>query len=362
MCFEEQHRRRHAINNMRRRVAEAGVELYPVTAEQWSAIKKRFKDFKIKKQWFDFYNTVWKLQQPEAEYDVTKVIPGPVYYPYVDPVFSHPLEAKTMSDKNFTDLLFPEIRRPRTIVRYQDGLFLDETYKKIQKNEAYKLIGNAFDVVIKPSAASGGGNGIVFWNAKSDGIEILDKCFVKGRSFVVQELVKQHERMNALYSGSVNTIRMETFLWKNEVRLLSCLVRMGGNGSKVDNLSRGGMSCGINLETGQLSSKAYDFYHLNVTYDKHPGGRCEFKGLVIPNWEKCVDLVKSAAPRFARFAKLIAWDIAVAEDGEPVLIECNLMYSGCESVQYDNGPLFGDYTDEVLEYVIANRRRSYLNE
>ncbi len=356
--FGEKNRYDYSIITLHKRTMIAGVRIQPVTKLQWTEIKNRFRGFKVDKKWFDYYNTVWKTQQPERSYDVTKVIPGSIFYPYVDPVFSHPLEAKTTSDKNLTDLLFPDIRRPRTIIRFQDGLFMNGQYGIITREEALESVRRAGDVVVKPSAASGGGHGIVFWNADTDGDGVLENLFSGRHSYVVQERLIQHERMNALNAGSVNTIRLETFLWENKVHLLSGIVRMGGKGSRVDNLSSGGMSCGIDLENGQLSPKAYDFNHLNITYKKHPDG-CEFNGFVIPSWKKCVSMVKNVAPRFGRVAKLIAWDIAIDEDGEPVLIECNMMDSGCESLQFDNGPLFGDLTDEVLDYVRANRRRLY---
>lgn len=351
-------RRDYSIKTLRKRLKNVGAEIQPITAQQWAVTQHRFRGFKVERKWFDYYNTAFKYQHPDEAFDVTKVVPGDVYYPYIDACFSHPMEAKTMSDKNFSDLLLPEVRRPKCIIRFQDGLFMDGQYKIISSKEAYERIRKAGDVIIKPSASSGGGHRIVFWDAETDTDSVFEEIFIERRSYVVQERLKQHERMAALNPGSVNTIRMETLLWKNEVRLLSCLVRMGGKGSKVDNLSSGGMSCGINLENGQLSSNAYDFYRLGVTYEKHPDG-CRFEGFVIPNWNKCVDLVKNAAPRFGRIAKLIGWDIAIAENGEPVLIECNLMDSGCESLQFDNGPMFGDLTDEVLDYVRANRRKRF---
>lgn len=351
-------RRDYSMDSIRKRIKNLDVEMKPITPEQWRIIKKRFRGFRVRKEWFDFYNTAYNNQHPFDSYDVSRVIPGPVYYPYVDPAFSHPLEAVTTSDKNLIDLLFPDVRRPKTIVRFQDGLFMDDKYSIISKERAYESIRVAGKVIIKPSASSGGGHRIVFWNLDTDGVQRFDELFVKGRYYVVQEILKQHQLMDYLYSGSINTIRMETLLFENEVRLVSCMVRMGANGNAVDNLSSGGLSCGINVDSGELSPKAYDFHRLSVTYDQHPqGGR--FEGFIIPNWEDCVSTVKRLAPRCGRFAKLIGWDIAISEDGEPVLIECNMMDSGCASLQLDNGPLFGDHTDEVLDYVRTHKRKRF---
>lgn len=351
-------RRESNVNALRSRLDIKNVNIQQITDQQWAAIKRRFRGFKVDRRWFDCYNTAYKSLGVDHIHDVTKVIPGMVFYPYIDALFSHPLEALTLSDKNFTDLLFPDVRKPITVIRFSDGLFMDTQYDVITKKDAYDRCRKAGKIIVKPSAHSGGGHGITFWDVETDGDTVLDDLFVDGRYYVVQEVLRQHERMNELHAGSVNTIRLETFLWKNEVKLLSCMVRMGANDSKVDNLCSGGCSCGINIEDGRLCSRTCDFNHLDVVRKESPDG-CVFDGFIIPSWDRCVSLVKKAAPRFARISKLIAWDLAVAEDGEPVLIECNLMYSGCEGLQFDNGPLFGDLTDEVLDYVRVNKRKRF---
>lgn len=47
---------------------------------------------------------------------------------------------------------------------------------------------------------------------------------------------------------------------------------------------------------------------------------------------------------------LIGWDIAIGQDGEPILIELN-QYPDCELIQMFNGPMFGEYTDSLMEQI-----------
>lgn len=360
-CVCSRKRCRGGDNILKYRMKIAGIKITSMNKAQKKAASSLYADFHFNSKWFDYYDSVYKAIHPhDKKYDATKIIPDTFFFTYVDPYFCHPIEALSWSDKNMLDLLLPDIKRPKSIIRFQDGIFLNEKYELISRDVAYSLIVQEEKVVIKPSYISGAGKGIVFWNMnQGSSVKELDAIFTPGTHYVVQEILKQHPKMASLYSGSINTLRMQTFLWKGEVHLLSCAVRMGANGSKVDNLSGGGgMSCGVNLTNGQLTSKAYDYYHINVTYDKHPQG-CYFDGFIIPNWNKCVEKVKTLTPRFARFAKLIAWDIAIGEDGEPVLIECNLMYSGSTILQLDNGPLFGEMTDEVINEVKKNRRKKY---
>ena len=52
---------------------------------------------------------------------------------------------------------------------------------------------------------------------------------------------------------------------------------------------------------------------------------------------------------------IIGWDVAFAEDGSPLFIEMNTMPS-CEAPQIPQGPLFGEYIDEIMERVKGSTR------
>ena len=53
----------------------------------------------------------------------------------------------------------------------------------------------------------------------------------------------------------------------------------------------------------------------------------------------------------ATATRLISWDFAIGQDGEPILIELNLTYGGLSTHLLSNGPLFGDRTPEILARV-----------
>ncbi len=283
------------------------------------------------------------------------MVPSDFFYQYVDPCFCDPIMGLEFSDKNFTDLLFPDVCRPKTVVRYEKGLFLDNGYNIISENEALRLCENHDELIIKPSARSGGGKGVFFWKPEERGEEDFLANFKTNKSYVVQELVKQHPLLSKLHSESLNTIRLITFLWKGEVVVLSSFIRMGVGGSKIDNAHAGGIFCGIE-EDGSLQKYAVD-YKFNI-YEEHPQS-IVFQGFVIPNYNKCVEMVKKIAPRMSRIAKMISWDVAINEDGEPVLLESNMMYNGVDAPQIVTGPVFGDRTDEILQYVKEHKRTKF---
>ena len=124
---------------------------------------------------------------------------------------------------------------------------------------------------------------------------------------------------------------------------------MGVGDSKIDNVTAGGISCGID-ENGYLKEYATTYYTGERIYT-HPQGLV-FKGFRVPSFEKAIEMVKTAHPLIPHF-RLVSWDIAIDESGEPVLIEANMRKGGINLNQFNNGPLFGDLTDRVLDEVFG---------
>ena len=78
-----------------------------------------------------------------------------------------------------------------------------------------------------------------------------------------------------------------------------------------------------------------------------------FGGAVVP----CYDKVRETALELAKktpYHHYVAWDFAVDETGDPVLIEYNVHVPGQN--QETSGPTFGDITDEVLAEVYGRRK------
>ena len=146
-------------------------------------------------------------------------------------------------------------------------------------------------------------------------------------------------------------------LFEDGVYILSAVLRMGFGNSKVDNATAkdnagyDGMSCGID-ENGCLKKYAYG-YTTGNRCEKHPDGLV-FEGFKIPSFDKAVELVKSAHPLIGHF-RLVSWDIAIDKDGDPVLIEANMRKGGINFHQFNNGPLFGDLTEKVLNEVFDKK-------
>jgi hypothetical protein len=168
---------------------------------------------------------------------------------------------------------------------------------------------------------------------------------------VVQRPFKQHPVLNSVNSSSVNTIRILSLLRNDGVKIYSCILRMGVNGAKVDNASSGGITCGIQ-DDGRLKSVAYSLK--GDKYLVHPSSKVKFSDIVIPSFEEAKNIVKKLHVTIPHF-RLVSWDIVIDESGAPTLLEANLKYGGIEVHQLNNGPLFGEDTEKILQEVFGKK-------
>ncbi len=165
----------------------------------------------------------------------------------------------------------------------------------------------------------------------------------------MQESVIQHSYMNIFCSSSVNTIRLCLYRSvKNEESVVTASVlRIGKDGAFIDNAHAGGMFVGVNVETGDLGRLVFDQYGNKKTiwngidYTKNT--------FVIPNWDNVISFAKYIGTRIHHH-RLIALDIALGIKGNPILIEYNLDGFSYWLFMYTNQVVFGNYTDEVINY------------
>ena len=129
---------------------------------------------------------------------------------------------------------------------------------------------------------------------------------------------------------------------------------MGAGGNKVDNATAGGCFVGVD-KTGHLKNVAYNDY--GEKFECHPTTGVPFKGHYIPNYDKLVQLAETLHNRLVNFSKYISWDFAIDAEGDPILIEKNLSWSGLSFHQQCNGPIFGDMTQEIIKEVFDKKAR-----
>ncbi len=316
---------------------------YPVSHEEYERIKTFWKPFGVvpKKYWFCLFSS------GEGGFS-EKYIPGDMWVSRILPYYNDLMRGRAFADKCLYDRLFSHLNRPRTIVKNSCGRFYDGDQRIITRDEAIALCLKEKSLIAKYATFSHGGKNIYVLGEGEVTEAAVKEFFDQFKmNFVVQELVEQHEDMARLNPTSLNTIRIISFFFNNETHILSSLVRIGGDGARVDNYSSKGYACRIN-PNGMLHERAIC---QGIWTSSHPSG-FDFKDVRIPSYDKVIQVVKEEAAKLPRLG-IIGWDFAISKTGDPVFIELNIFpgqnQMGC-------GPSFGDMTEEVLRDVFVTKR------
>jgi hypothetical protein len=186
-------------------------------------------------------------------------------------------------------------------------------------------------VLIKKTYASSGGSNILMLLQKQlyDDPETVNEIYAKviKSEFIFQEIVRQHPDLNKLNSSCLNTLRMDTFTDRNgKIEIISSFIRMSISNSYVDNVSSGGCSVSVDLETGRLKKYGYSMFvtYGPEIYTRHPVTNVVFENFKVPMFNEAKELVLKTAG-YMPGLRLVGWDVAISEDG-PVIIEGNSDY------------------------------------
>lgn len=278
-------------------------------------------------------------------------MPEEFYATTIDRFYSDRKESMYVDNKCFYYQLFPTIRQPELVAMRVGGQWRDRENRLISMERVLQRIEEQEEVVLKQATSSEGGKGVYFLNGtekKQMFLQAQKRC---AGDLVIQKSVHQHPDMARLHKESVNTIRVLSLITENKVKVYQACVRIGVDGNRTDNGITGGIYAGIRPDG---SVKERGCYSNLETVTEHPQLHYQLKDQKIPNFEKVIGLVKKAHPYVSRF-RLISWDIAIDEVGDPVLIEANFSLGGINELQVCNGPLFGRDTKKILDEVFENR-------
>jgi len=322
---------------------EIGIEPAPLTLEEMELFKKTWGDLYERgiayPQWAGLYKAKIGVFNPEY-------IGHDIHLHIVEKKLVDSTYIRGLCDKNMMPLVTPVGKHPVTILRKLNGSYLDRDFNHVCEDEAVDILmeHRRKGAVIKVCRSSGG-KGITFVSSDSTEQEVR-AALRKSPYITVQEAVKQHPEMAKMNPSSVNTSRIMTVMINDQVHILSCVVRIGKAGSKVDNFHSGGMSCGIKADGSLNEFASY------VNGDRaavHQSGFVFAEGR-IPNFERVCNEVKRLHHCLPMFG-LISWDMCIDEIGDPVLIEYNIG-GGITVHQLSNGPLYGKYRQEILDAVL----------
>ncbi|WP_340107020.1 sugar-transfer associated ATP-grasp domain-containing protein [Rhodohalobacter sp. 8-1] len=323
--------------------------------ELWKSLTEK----KILTGWLNAYASVNNIEDE-------KYVPESVYYSIIEPILNIGLHSDSYSDKNFYDLLYSGDVFPLTILRNIDGSFFGPEYMPINCYENYikKDCKDIDEIVVKPAIESGGGakvslftrSGDVFTNERGEELSLEYVNRVYKENYVFQKVIKQHSFFKEFNPTSLNTIRVLTYksVKTNKIDAIQSVLRVGAKGSFVDNSRAGGCSIGIKYD-GVLNDFATNKYGVAIQSVNSIDLSVPAK---VYKYDEIIKLAKKIAIKNLHH-RLLGLDMAVDANGSIRCVEVNNSGNEINFFQFNNGPLFGKYTDEVIEYCISKKYKLY---
>lgn len=317
----------------------------------WSALGKK-PDLK----WMQVYTSINNIEDPAY---ITEID----YYTRVEPTLNNRTFSEAYCDKNFYHRIIDKNLLPSVYLRNIEKVFYDENYKIVNRSTDL----NAFfppdvnSIVVKKAVDSGGGRGVELFTRQgkrwvdNSGIELTynNLNINLNKNFLIQEYIDQHDYFRQFNGSSVNTVRILTYrsVKTQQIIILQAVLRIGKPGSFVDNQASGGISCGID-EIGNLNNFAVNklgekFMSINSISFK------EFEPVIM--FQEIQNIAKSIAPKF-NYQRLLGFDFCVDKENKVRLIEVNNRNNEINFYQMNNGPLFKEYTNEIIEFCLSNSK------
>jgi hypothetical protein len=288
------------------------------------------------RRWLPRYrNTRWHIAYSSANGIVSRhYLPEDIYYTLLEPRLNNSTYAKVYHDKSVLCFL---LGADDCIVNafYQNhGCMYAGDGGRVEPQMVEEWILAHDEIVFKPSKDSGGGRGVFI----GSGSEVLEEIRRSRHSYVIQEVFRQHPVLADLHADSLNTIRFMTLRKDGHIHEVSAVLRIGLGASRVDNMTRGGIQCGV--VEGRLNTTAYDGRFRK--YLEHPTSHVVFAGLQIPSWPAVCKLVNRCHRKLTE-ADLVSWDIAIGYTGIPKVVEANIYPQEVNFHQLNNGPVFAPH-------------------
>jgi hypothetical protein len=304
----------------------------------------------FKSKGYTLNNTYWHRYYTSLNGEFhADYIPDDIFSSIISPRFNQMRQWPALLDKNLSYILFKDFNQPKRVVQNINGFYYTNN-KVVDEQTAIEACNDIQKpLIIKPTIDSGSGKLVTTFTVKDKltsykNLTIPQVFKVYKKDFIVQEFVEQSQALKVLNPSSLNTLRLLTYLRPDGMYVLSTLLRIGQPGSQTDNFSIGGIIIGVD-DKGYLQNNGYtkkgDILYKTAT-------NVAFEGFQIPNYVSVVNMVKAMHPIVPYF-KFVSWDIGLDNTDSPIFIEFNTYNQNIDMHQIANGPLFGKFTDEILE-------------
>lgn len=318
------------------------VSFPELTKAEIHKIQQEWKGITVSQKFFNSHRFYKKIHGFDSRY-----LAMPIYDPLIIRTLNPFQDACVFVNKGFFDIFFEGLKQPMLFIKRIDDHYFDSKSTLITEDEAITILFKKEQFIIKPSANSHGGAGIKLIRSNKTEQEIRSLIDGYKGDFITQEILDQHPDTAKFNPESLNTIRVISLFLNGKVTILKSALRCGQNGAEVDNATSGGLMINIK-DDGSLDDFGIDSRFEKV-YETHNG--VKIAGQRIVDFPKLEEIVRQNHPKLYPTLHLIAWDFAINSMGEPVFIEGNTKVPGIFWIQLCGGPIFGEKTEEVIEYV-----------
>ncbi len=253
--------------------------------------------------------------------------------------------SRAFEEKSLYGIIYSAIPQPKSLVICnRGGYIIDNKYVSFRNAVDYLKTQKGF--IIKPTHDSTQGNNVRYVRTSEDDVESILKLY--GEHFITQEKIEQSSMTSVFNKSSLNSFRVSTLNINGKSSLCNIVFRSGLKGSVVDNLGAGGLMLGVSPD-GQFFDYAYDNRY--IRHDASAEG-VRFSGYKVGKMKDIVDLTLKWHAEYLPHLGFAGWDVVLDEHDNPIMIEVNLRWPGIQFEQLcTKTPLFGDRTDEVVEFV-----------
>ena len=223
-----------------------------------------------------------------------------------------------INDKKYIDLLENKFLCYKLFQKYykRDAVFVSCDNKEKCYEKVKDFINSHDGFIIKPIRLYCG-----------LGIEIVSSSSIRAEDIfqkysgdlIIEELIKEDSRLASFHPGSVNTIRIFTINYGDNIEVKWPTFRIGRGSAVVDNIGSGGIGVAIDVKTGMMIRAADEYGN---TFLKHPDTKKDLVGYVIPEWALLCQTVKEMAT-MCPDCTIMGWDMALTPDDGWCVVECN---------------------------------------
>ena len=234
--------------------------------------------------------------------------------------------------KTFTDRRYISILMNKYIFSKVFGEFYGRECRlarDVDEAALRRMAGKEGKVIAKPNC-QGQGKGIFVLPCKSDeDIKAALDFASTAENYIIEGYLSQHPVLNELNPGAVSILRFYSVSSPQGDYIFAPVLTAAIN-KDISNGCQDALTAMVDIRSGEVITQAIDQNEL-VEYEKHPVTGVTFRGLKLPYWQECIELLRKALPLANKISN-IGWDLAITEDG-PVIVEANTI-PGFNTAQY----------------------------